>query len=77
MTEFDSLKALQHAGVLAPAPEGHLDEEHKAYPARQVLSSLTPAEVAVLTSVRDRLTAAGAGADVESHMVEVTGGVLW
>jgi hypothetical protein len=79
MSEFNAIAALEESGLLPPAPAGHTDPGHKAGKAREVLGSLTQGEVAVLESIRGRLTAAGAVAtdDVEGHVTDVHGGFFW
>lgn len=59
---FDSLQALLDAGhPVDLLPEGQ----------RQVLSTLTEEEVAVLNSVMDRLNAAAGEAEVQAHNLKL------
>jgi hypothetical protein len=67
MSEFDPIAALQEAGL--PLDELGSDE-------RAVYASLSESEVAVLTGLKTRLTAASG--DVEAHSEEVSsGGNFW
>jgi hypothetical protein len=77
MPEFNAIAALEESGLLPPAPAGHTDPGHKANQAREVLGSLTQGEVAVLESIRERMTAAGATDDVEGHVGTVSGSFFW
>jgi hypothetical protein len=77
MTDFNPIERLQAAGVLQPPPANHMAEGHKAMAAREVLGTLSPDEVDLLTSIKQRMdTKADELAEVESH-AEITGGFLW
>ena len=75
MSEFDPIKSLEEAGLLAPAPASHFQEGHKGGLARDVLSTLSEQEVEVLKSVRERMNEA-VEEEVGAH-TEVVGGVFW
>jgi len=75
MSEFDAIKSLEDAGVLAPLPESHNTAGHGAIAAHRALATLSPEEVTVLASIRDRM-AAEMAEDVEAH-VEVDGTIFW
>jgi hypothetical protein len=77
MSEFNALQTLEERGLIPASPEGHLVEGHQANAARQVLSTLTRDEVEVLASIRERMTAASVESDVEGHVIDVNGYVLW
>ena len=57
---YDAIQALREAGTL-------VDQLSDAQ--REVLGTLSPAEVGVLTDVQNRIAAAGS--DVEGHLVGV------
>ncbi len=65
MSEFDAIEALAQAGI--PVQDASEDE-------RAVYASLSEDEVAVLTGLKARLTAANS--DVEAHLDD-NGGNFW
>lgn len=75
MPEFNALKSLEEAGLISDLPPSHESEDHGATAARNVLSTLSPEEVAVLTSIRERIEAE-AGLEVEAHN-DVSGVIFW